>query len=138
MTAKADNDSCGQQQHARLGHKLQRGRIRAGGKRRQRNRVAIMAATAKDGGGGQQRWQTTKTAMADKHSGGQERQRTMTPRKIGWRTTRGKEESGRQTTMALDKMISPQGRECEKIKKPVYAKRFFSEIRSVRLDFLLP
>jgi hypothetical protein len=87
----------------------------------------MTAATAKDGGGGQQWWQTTKTAMADKHSGGQQRQRTMTPCKIGWQTTRGKEESRRQTTTALGKKLNSQGRECEKIKILFTQKDFFQK-----------
>ncbi len=108
MTAKADNDSGGQQQHARLGGKLQRGRTRVGGKRRRRHGVAMMDAEAEDGGGGQRWWQTTTTAMADDNSGGRWRRRTMTAREIRQRTTRGKEESGRQTRTALDKrLISP-------------------------------
>ncbi len=49
--AKADNNSGGRQQHARLSGRLQRGRTRAGGKRQQRQGVAVMAAEAEDGGG---------------------------------------------------------------------------------------
>ncbi len=37
---------------------------------------------------------------ADNNSGGQQRRRMMTARKIERQTTRGKEESGRQTAMA--------------------------------------
>jgi hypothetical protein len=51
-TAKADNDSGKRQRHARLGGELRRGRTRAGGERRRRHGVAIMAAEAEDGGGG--------------------------------------------------------------------------------------
>jgi hypothetical protein len=51
-TAKADNDSGGQQWHARLGGRLRRGRTRAGGKRQWRHGVAMMAAEAANGGGG--------------------------------------------------------------------------------------
>jgi hypothetical protein len=46
--------------------------------------------------------------------------------KIGRRTTRGKEENGRQTTTALDKrLISPPGREREKIKNSSLCKKTF-------------
>jgi hypothetical protein len=78
----------------------------------------MMAGTEEDGSGRQRRQQTTMTAMVDDHSGGRQRRRTMTALEIGWRTTRGKEESGQQTGKALDKrLISLPGRECEKIKK---------------------
>ncbi len=63
--AKADNDSCGRQQHARLGGRLRQGRKRAGSKRRQRQqsgndgcgggtwrRRIMMAAVGNDGNGG--------------------------------------------------------------------------------------
>jgi hypothetical protein len=67
---------------------------REGGDRR----VAMMAPAAEDGGGGR-RWRWwTRTARADDDSGGRQRQRMMTAREIKRRTTRGKEESGWQTT----------------------------------------
>jgi hypothetical protein len=49
---KADNDSGGQQRHARLGGGLRRGRTRAGGERRRRQGVTMMAAEVEDVGGG--------------------------------------------------------------------------------------
>jgi hypothetical protein len=51
--AKADNDSGGRQQHARLVCRLQRGRTRDGNKRQRRHRVAMTAVEAEDGGGRQ-------------------------------------------------------------------------------------
>jgi hypothetical protein len=51
-TAKADNDSGGQQRLARLGGRLRRGQTRAGGKRWWRHRVGMMASEVEDGGGG--------------------------------------------------------------------------------------
>jgi hypothetical protein len=92
--------------------------------------VAMMAAAAEDGSSGQQwRWWRT-TAKVDGNSSGGLRQRTTTARKIGWRTMRGKEESGRQITMALDiRLKSPPGREHEKIKKSsLRSKTFFSDM----------
>jgi hypothetical protein len=49
---------------------------------------------------------------------------------IGRWTTRGKEESGQQTTTALDiRLISPPGREHEKIKKSsLHKKTVFSNM----------
>jgi hypothetical protein len=80
-------------------------------------------------------------AMAKDNSGGRQRWWMTTARKIGQQTTRGKKESGRQTTTAIDKrLISPPGREQERIKELIYAKRLFfsNAIGSVWLDFLLP
>jgi hypothetical protein len=81
-TVKADNDSSGRQQHARLGGGLQRGRTRAGGERRWRHGVAMMAAEAEDGSGGRRRWQMMTTVKADNNNSdggrGQRRRRTMT------------------------------------------------------------
>jgi hypothetical protein len=83
--------------------------------------VAMMAAAAEDGSGKQQwRW-WRMTATADNNSGGQQRQWMMTARKIERRTTRGKEESGWQTTMAL----GPPSREHEKLKKLGLCKKVF-------------
>ncbi len=63
--------------------------------------VALMALAAEVGSGGR-RWHWWKTtAMADDNSGRRQRRQMMTAHKIEWRTTRGKEESGRQTTTAL-------------------------------------
>ncbi len=87
--------------------------------------MAMTAATAEVGGGGQRRRQMTTMAMADDDSSGQRRQRMTTSRVIGRWTTRGKEESGWQTTTALDKRLTPPGRECEKNK----------EIRFTQKDF---
>ncbi len=134
MTVKADNNSGGRQRHARLGGGLQRGWTRAGGKRWRRHGVAMMAAVTDHGGGGCQQWRMTTTAIADEDSGGG-RRRTMTAREIGRRTTRGKEENGWQTTMALDKrLISSPGRERERMKKwSLRKKTFFGDmVRSVR------
>jgi hypothetical protein len=50
--AKVDNDSSGQQQHARLGSGLRRGQTTAVGERRRRHEVAMTAAEAEDGCGG--------------------------------------------------------------------------------------
>ncbi len=90
--------------------------------------MAMTAVAAEDGSGGQQRRRMTTMATADDNSSRQQRRRTMTARKIGRQTTRGKEKSGRQTTMALDnRLISPPGREREKIKKSnLCIKTFFS------------
>jgi hypothetical protein len=102
MTAKAANNSGGQQRHARLGGRLQKGRTRAGGKRWQRHGVAMTAAEVEDGGGGRRRRQTTTTAMADNENGngGQQQQQTTTGADNDgmqdWAADyEGKEESGR-------------------------------------------
>jgi hypothetical protein len=93
------------------------------------SRVAMTDAAAEDGGGGQQWRRRTTTATADNDSGGWRRQWTTTARKIERHTTRGKEESRQQTTTVLDKrLISPPGREREKIKKSSLCKKtFFSD-----------
>jgi hypothetical protein len=86
------------------------------------SRVEMMAAAAEGGGGGQRwrRWMTTATA--DDDSGRRQRRRMMTACEIKRRTTRGKEESGRQTTKALGQL----GREREtKIKKSSLRKKTF-------------
>jgi hypothetical protein len=69
------------------------------------------------------------TATVDDDSGRQQRRRTMMAREIGRRTTRVKEENGRRTTIAFDKsLISPPGREREKIKiSSLREKTFFSD-----------
>ncbi len=69
-------------------------------------RWTTTAANDDNGEGRQQqrRWQTTTTATADNDNGdggGRQRQ-TMTACKIRRQTTRGKEESGQQTTAALE------------------------------------
>ncbi len=86
--------------------------------------VAMMATGAEGGGNGQRRRRWTTMATADDNSGGQQRWQMLTARKIKQRTTRGKEESGRQTTMSLGQ----PGREHEtKIKKlSLRKKTFFS------------
>jgi hypothetical protein len=83
-----------------------------------------------DGDGGQQQRRTTK-AVDDKP--------LTTACEIGQRTTRGKEENGRQTTTALDKrLISPPGREREKIKKvSLHKKTFFIDLVCL-VDFFAP
>jgi hypothetical protein len=84
-----------------------------------------MAAVDDDGSGRQQQRMTT-TATADDDCGERQRWRMTRARKIEWQTTRGKEESGRQTTTVLDKrLISPLGRECERIKKSSLRKKDF-------------
>jgi hypothetical protein len=84
--------------------------------------VAMMARGAEGGGSGQQWWQWRITAMADDDSGRRQRWRMMTARKIEWSTTKGKEESGRQTTTTLGQ----PGREHEtKIKKSSLRKKDF-------------
>jgi hypothetical protein len=65
------------------------------------SRVAMMAAAAKDGGGRQRWWRWATTGTADDDSSRRQRRRMMTAHKIKRRTMRGKEESRRQTTMAL-------------------------------------
>jgi hypothetical protein len=103
----ADNDGEGQEQAAREGGD---------------SGVAMMAVVAEDGRGGRQWGWLTATAAADNHNGGRQRQQMMTACKIKWRTTRGKEESGQQTTTALGQL----GRECEKkIKKSSLLKKIF-------------
>ncbi len=89
------------------------------------------------------------TATADDDSGGQQRQRTRMACKIGWQTMRGKDENGRQTTTALDRrLISPLGREHEKIKKLSLRKKtffsntvcpvgFFAPTKTANVPFLL-
>jgi hypothetical protein len=69
------------------------------------------------------RW--AMTAMTDDDSGGRRRQRMMTACKVERRTMRGKDEGGRQTTMALGQL----GREREtNIKKlSLRKKTFFSD-----------
>jgi hypothetical protein len=77
--AKADDDSCGRQQHARLGGGLRKGRKRAGGKRRQRQRIGD------DGcGSGTWRWQMTMAAVGDDSNGGRQQ----------WRTTKAADDDG--------------------------------------------
>ncbi len=91
-----------------------------------------------DDSSGQWQWWMASTATADDNSGGWRRRQTMTARKIGQRTTRGKEGSGQQTTTTLDKrLISLPGRERERINKSSLCKKTFSAIRSVQLDVLL-
>jgi hypothetical protein len=87
--------------------------------------VAMMAAAAEGGGGGQ-RWRRWMMAMVDANSGGRQEQQMMTAHEIKQLTTRGKEESRQQTTMALGQ----PGRECEtKIKKSSLCKNtFFSNM----------
>jgi hypothetical protein len=128
-TAKADNNSGGQQWHVRLGIRLQRGWTRAGGKRRRKHGVAMMAAAADHGSSGHRQWQTTTMGMADNDSGRRRRRWTAMARKIGRRTMRGKEENRWQTTTALDKrLISLPGREREKIKNSsLHNKIFFQQ-----------
>jgi hypothetical protein len=58
------------------------------------NRVGMMAVVAEDGNGGR-RWQMTTATVDDDSGGGQRQWRKTMARKIGWRTTRGKEEIGR-------------------------------------------
>ncbi len=69
-------------------------------------------------------------ATADNDSSRQQRQQTMMAHKIGRRTTRGKEESGRQTITTLDiRLISLLCSEREKIKKSSLRKStFFSDM----------
>jgi hypothetical protein len=96
--------------------------------------VGMMAAAAEDGGGRQQWRQWTRTAMGDGDSGGRQRRQMMMAHKIERRTTRGKEESGRQITTALGQL----GREHEtKINKLSLRKKSFSAIQSFRLKFSL-
>jgi hypothetical protein len=78
--AKADNNSSRQQQHARLGSRLQWGWTRAGGKRWGIHGVAMTAAEVEDGSGGRRRWQMTTTATAEDNNGngGQQKQQTTT------------------------------------------------------------
>jgi hypothetical protein len=79
---------------------------------------------------------TTATADDDNSDGGRRQRRTTMALEIGRQTMRGKEESRRKTTTASE----PTGRAESMIKyrNQVYAKRLFSVIRSVRLDFLFP
>jgi hypothetical protein len=88
--------------------------------------MVMMAVAAEDGSGRQRWWRWATTAIADDNSGGQQRQRMMTACKIERRTTRGKEEGRRQTTMAL----AQPGREPKrKIKKTSLCKKtFFSNM----------
>ncbi len=65
------------------------------------SKVAMMAVAVEDVGGGRLWRQWPTTAMADDDRGGQRRRWMMAARKIKRQTTRGKKESGRQTTMAL-------------------------------------
>jgi hypothetical protein len=85
----------------------------------------MMAAAAEHGGGGQQwrRWATT--AMADNNSGGRRRRRMMTACKVKRRTIRGKEEGGRQTTMALSQLS--RERETNIKKSSLRKKDFFQQ-----------
>jgi hypothetical protein len=86
------------------------------------NGVAMMAAAAEGDGGGRwwQRWMMTATE--DNNSGGRQMRQMMTACKIKQWTTRGKEESGRQTRTTLGQ----PGREREtKIKKSSLCKKTF-------------
>jgi hypothetical protein len=89
--------------------------------------VAMTAALVEDGGGRQQRRrQRMKTDTADDDSGGRHRWRITIAHKIGLRTTRKKEESRQQTTTAFNiRLISPPGREREKINKSRFTKKYF-------------
>jgi hypothetical protein len=89
------------------------------------SRVVMMDGAAEYGSGAQRWRQWARTAMADDDSGGQQRQRMTTARKIERWTTRGAEEGGRQTTTALGQ----PGREREtKMKKLSLCKKtFFSD-----------
>ncbi len=63
----------------------------------------------------------------------------MTAREIGRQTTKGNEESGWQTTTALDKrLISLPGRECEKIKKSSLGKKIFFSNMVCLVGFFAP
>jgi hypothetical protein len=99
----------------------------------------MTAAKAEDSSGGQQRWQMTMTATVDNDSGRQQRRRRTAAGKIGWQTTRGKEEIRRQTTPALDKrLISPPGRECEKINKSSLRKKTYFSNTACPVVFFAP
>jgi hypothetical protein len=70
-TAKADNDSGGRKEHARLGGGLWQGRKRVGGKRRWKQQ------SGNDGCGGK-RWQqwTTMALVEDSSNGGRQQRQT--------------------------------------------------------------
>jgi hypothetical protein len=97
----------------------------------------MMAVAAEDGGGGQQQRWTTTRVMADNDSGRRRRRQTTTACKIGQRTTRGKEESGWQTTLD-NRLMSPLGRKREKIKKPSLRKKTFFSNTVCPLGFFAP
>jgi hypothetical protein len=88
----------------------------------------MMVAVAEDGSSGQQWQQRMSMATADDNSGRQQRQLMTTAHKIGWRTTREKEESGRQTITALGvRLINPPGREREIKEIELTQKDFFQQ-----------
>jgi hypothetical protein len=105
------------------------------------------------GGGSWPRWMLmaadNNDGVADNDSSGRQRRRTTTARKIGQQTTRGKEENGWQTTMALDRrLISQPGSEHEKVKKSSLRKKtffsnmvcpvgFFAPAKTANVPFLL-
>jgi hypothetical protein len=64
--------------------------------------------------------------MADNDTGRQQRQRMMTARKIEWQATRGKEESGGQTTTAIGQLQLDSQAEGVKKKTSLRKKTFFS------------
>jgi hypothetical protein len=88
--------------------------------------VAMMAVAAEVGGGRQGWRRRMMMATVDNNSGGRQRRLTTKACKIGWQITRGKEESRRQTTTALDiSLISPLGREREKNKEIEFTQKDF-------------
>jgi hypothetical protein len=81
-----------------------------------------MAAMDNDSGGQkQQQRRTTTTAMADDDSSEQRQRQTMAACEIGQRITRGKEESGWQTTTALE----PAGQRAWKNKEIAFTQKDF-------------
>jgi hypothetical protein len=106
--AAADDDSKGRQRQRRtatackIGRRPMKGMEKSGRQETAETRSGKMAAEVEDGGGRRQQWRTTTTAMADKDSSERQQWRTTTAREMGRRTTRGKEASGRRTTMALE------------------------------------
>jgi hypothetical protein len=86
-----------------------------------------MAAVDNDGGGQRQMQQRPR------------RRRRPMAHKIGQQTMRGKEESGWGTSTALDKrLISPPGREHEKINKLSSCKKTFFSVTVCSVGFFAP
>ncbi len=150
MMAAAVEDCCGGQQRQRwttiaadnaacmIGWQTKKGKDKSG------RQETAETRSGNDGcRGGRWQWWITMavvtTVTVDDNSGGRQRQLTMTARKIGRRTTRGKEESGRQTTMALDKrLISQPGRKREKINKSSLRKKTFFSNTVCPVGFIAP
>ena len=102
--AKADNDSCGRQQHAKSGGGLRQGRKRAGSVRRQRQHSGDDSC----GGGTWRRW-TTMAAVGNDGVGRQQRRTTKVVNDDGMQGRAADYKGGRGGWAANNKGIRPAG-----------------------------